>query len=201
MHTPLSVQIPEERMLLAGTGEETCTFVLFLENHAHYSIKYFLIDRSLPLPISFIHWLYAISIIQEEITGRFALQIVLFLIFSLSFFFLFFFSFSLLDKSLFEVMFNTVAIFRRITVWLWRPFFDSKTRRNKDQIIYMYIYVYMHRIMHLSGNVYCSMWCKLFFPRWEHNTVRLGRWPSLQWTYNSHEETDAPATRRIIGYT
>lgn len=143
MHTPLSVQIPEERMLLAGTGEETCTFVLFLENHAHYSIKYFLIDRSLPLPISFIHWLYAISIIQEEITGRFALQIVLFLIFSLSFFFLFFFSFSLLDKSLFEVMFNTVAIFRRITVWLWRPFFDSKTRRNKDQIIYIIcVYIY-----------------------------------------------------------
>lgn len=96
MHTPLSVQIPEERMLLAGTGEETCTFVLFLENHAHYSIKYFLIDRSLPLPISFIHWLYAISIIQEEITGRFALQIVLFLIFFpfffLSLFFLFLFT-------------------------------------------------------------------------------------------------------------
>lgn len=99
----------------------TCTFVLFLENHAHYSIKYFLIDRSLPLPVSFIHWLYAILIIQEEITRMLSKSLHFF-----PFLFLFLFFFTQQES---VRMFNTVAVFQRITVWLWRPF-DS--RRNED---------------------------------------------------------------------
>lgn len=170
----------------------TCTFVLFLENHAHYSIKYFLIDRSLPLPVSFIHWLYAILIIQEEIT-RILSKSLHFLFFSFSF------SFSLFLYST-RVCSNVQhrrGISKDNGLIMATVRFEDEKKRGLNNI-----YIYMHRIMHLSGReMYCSIWCKLFFPRWEHNTVRLGRWPSLQWTYNSHEETDAPATRRIIGYT
>lgn len=94
MHTPLSVQIPEERMLLAGTGEERAPSFYFLRITRILFHKIFSNRSISSSPVYlFSTGCYAISIIQQEITRTFS-KFLLYL--SLIFFF------SLLNESLFD---------------------------------------------------------------------------------------------------
>lgn len=88
MHTPLSVQIPEERMLLAGTGEERApSFYFFGITRILLSHKIFSNRSISSSPLGGV----AILIIQQGITRTFSKFLYFY---SLIFFFFFFFPFT-----------------------------------------------------------------------------------------------------------